>query len=96
MISIGNELHANVFAPESLVSEIHIGKLVGHKKAIVDGQYLGKSPYFVTIDETNTLFFWDVTNFNPIQNFTYSGKMYPEGLLVHSHDVFWAYGKRFF
>ena len=60
MISIGNEIFANVWAPESLVSDIHIGKLKGHEKAIVDGQYLNRAPFFVTIDELNSLRFWDI------------------------------------
>jgi hypothetical protein len=60
MISIGNEIYANVWAPESLVSDLHIGRLNGHKKSIVDGHFLNRAPYFVTIDETNVLNFWDI------------------------------------
>lgn len=37
MISIGNEIYVNVWAPESMVSDIHVGKLKGHKKAVTDG-----------------------------------------------------------
>ena len=62
MVSISSDIEANVWAPESLVSDIHVGKLVGHKKQIIDGQYLAKAPYFVTIDETNLVCFWDITN----------------------------------
>lgn len=53
MVSIGTEIYANVWSPESLISDIHLGKLKGHKKAITDGNYLGKSPFFVTIDLIN-------------------------------------------
>ena len=60
MISIGSEIYANVWAPESLVSDVHIGTLKGHKKGIVDGQYLKMAPYFVTIDEINQANFWDI------------------------------------
>jgi WD40 repeat protein len=60
MISIGNEIFANVWAPESLVSDIHIGKLTGHKKSIVDGQFLNRAPYFATIDEINRVYIWDI------------------------------------
>ena len=63
MVSIGNEIYANVWAPESLVSDIHIGKLRGHKRGIVDGSFLNKAPYFVTIDEENVIFFWDIITF---------------------------------
>ena len=68
MISIGNEIFANVWAPESLVSDIHIGKLKGHKKSIADGQYLNRAPFFVTIDETNLICFWYIVTFVCIQN----------------------------
>ena len=37
LISMGSEIYANVWSPESLISEIHTGKLKGHKKGIVDG-----------------------------------------------------------
>lgn len=37
MISISSDIEANVWAPESLVSDIHLGKLRGHKKQITDG-----------------------------------------------------------
>ena len=60
MISIANEIVANVWSPESLVSDIYIGKLKGHGKSIVDGNFLNKAPFFVTIDITNSLIFWDV------------------------------------
>ena len=63
MISIGNEIYANVWAPESLVSDTNIGRLNGHKKSIVDGSFLNRAPYFVTIDVGNTLHFWDIQNF---------------------------------
>ena len=77
MISIGNEIFANVWAPESYnrqksvkdqelkkerdqVSDMHTGKLNGHKKAIVDGQFLNNAPYFITIDSLNTTMIWDI------------------------------------
>ena len=37
MISIGNEIYANVWAPESMKSDMHQGRLMGHKKPINDG-----------------------------------------------------------
>lgn len=60
MISIGNEIFANVWQPESLVSDVHIGKLKGHKVSVVDGDYLDKAPFFVTIDIENVVLFWDI------------------------------------
>lgn len=43
MVSIGNELCANVWQPESvskrkdLVSDIFVGQLKGHRRRIIDG-----------------------------------------------------------
>jgi WD40 repeat protein len=67
MISIGSEIYANVWAPESLVSEVHTGRLKGHKKGIIDGTFLGKSPFFATIDETNLVNIFDITTLLNIQ-----------------------------
>lgn len=36
MVSLGTETHANVWAPESLVSKIHLGKFAG-KSSLIDG-----------------------------------------------------------
>lgn len=59
MISIGNEIYVNVWAPESMKSDMHQGRLVGHKKPIVDGQFINKAPFFVTMDDINMIFIWD-------------------------------------
>jgi WD40 repeat protein len=102
MVSIGNELYANVWTPESvskrkdLVSDIWVGQLKGHKRRIIDGHYLGKAPYFATIEETSTVFVWDIMNLTCIQTIALNFNMFPEGLVVLSNNVFWACGKRFF
>ena len=62
MVSIATEIFANVWSPESLVSDIHLGKLRGHKKSIVCGDYLGKAPFFATIDMINNIMIWDIKN----------------------------------
>ena len=95
MISIGNEIYANVWAPESLVSDIHIGKLQGHKKSIVDGQFLNRAPYFVSIDELNQVLFWDIQSLLCIQQLPCPLKFTCEGIVVLSNNVFWALGRRF-
>lgn len=96
MVSIGNEIYANVWAPESLVSDIHIGKLRGHKKGIVDGTFLNKAPYFVTIDEENVIFFWDMITLINVQTIITPQKFACEGMIALSNEIFWAYGRRFF
>jgi WD40 repeat protein len=60
LISIGSEIYANVWAPESLISDIHTGRLKGHKHGIMDGAFLGKSPFFATIDETCLINVYDI------------------------------------
>jgi WD40 repeat protein len=96
MISISNEIVANVWSPESLVSDIHIGRLKGHSKTIVDGNFLGKAPFFVTIDVTNTLLFWDIKTLAAVQRVGRTISTEISGITVISNNVFWLYGKRFF
>ena len=67
MVSIGNETHANVWAPESVVSKIHLGKFKG-KAAIIDGHFLNRAPYFATVDEANIINLWDLKSFTCIQS----------------------------
>jgi WD40 repeat protein len=95
MISIGSEAYANVWAPESLVSDVHIGSLKGHKKGIVDGNYLKMAPYFVTIDESNQVNFWDIQTLICIQVIPSSLQTSCEGLVVLTNNIFWIFGRRF-
>ena len=60
MISIGNETYANVWTPESLVSDMHNGRLIGHTKSIIDGKFLNNAPFFITIDISNLIIIWDI------------------------------------
>ena len=60
LISISNETFANVWATESMKSDMHNGKLVGHKKAIADGKFLNNAPYFITVDIINLIIIWDI------------------------------------
>ena len=64
MVSIGTEVFANVWSPEAMVSDIFLGKLEEHSStappAITCGDYLGRSPYFVTIDMANVVKIWDI------------------------------------
>ena len=60
LISVGHEFFANVWGPESLISDILIGKLKGHSKPLLDTKFIGKTPYNVTIDESNSIRIWDI------------------------------------
>lgn len=60
LISVGHEIFANVWGPESLISDILIGKLKGHSKPIIDTKFIGKTPFNVTIDEKNNCRIWDI------------------------------------
>lgn len=94
MMTLGNECYANLWAPESLVSDIHIGKLKGHKKPIIDGQYLGRAPYIVTIDSNNVINFYDIQTLEAVQQLVFQSQVVPEGLIALNNTTFWTYGKR--
>jgi len=95
MVSIGSEIYANVWSPEALVSKIHIGKLKGHTQSIACGTYLGKSPYFVTIDISNKVIIWDIKNFVNVQTFSCTSRNSIVGMIALSKNCFWPYNKRF-
>ena len=67
LISIGFEVYANVWGPESLISEILLGKLKGHTKPIIDVSFMGTSPFAVTLDEKNNLRLWDIRTLQCLQ-----------------------------
>lgn len=64
LISIGYEVFANVWAPESIVSDNLLGKLKGHTKSIIDTKFIGKTPFNATIDEGNVIRIWDIKSFS--------------------------------
>ena len=96
MISIVNEIYANVWAPESMKSDMHQGRLNGHKKPINDGQFVNKAPFFVTMDDINVIFVWDTKTLTAIQ--TFPGRLQSSicGLVIIANNCFWGYGRRFF
>lgn len=51
------------------MSDVHIGKLKGHKVSIVDGNYMAKAPFFVTVDIQNNVIFWDIKTMSIMQQF---------------------------
>jgi hypothetical protein len=60
MLTFGNEVYAKVWNPESLISDIYVGKLSGHQQPIVDAQYLSRAPFIATLDQGNTILFWGI------------------------------------
>ena len=96
MVSISTEIFANVWSPESLVSDIHIGKLKGHKKAIVDGNYLKKAPFFATIDVACNINIYDIKLCVCLQHVRIYMQHEPQGLMIMSNQVFWVFGQRFY
>ena len=50
IVSTGFEVFANVWGPENLFGEAHIGKLKGHKYPILDIAVNDQRPFVYTID----------------------------------------------
>ena len=67
LISIGYEVYANVWCPESIVGDILIGKLKGHSRPIIDTKFIGTSPFNVTIDENKEIRIWDIKSASCLQ-----------------------------
>jgi WD40 repeat protein len=95
MASIGSEIFVNIWQPESLISDIHIGRLNGHKVSIVDGNYLEKAPFFVTIDIHNIIIFWDIKTLGAMQTVRPPMKKMSIGLQVMDATKLWIFSKRF-
>ena len=60
LVSIGNEVMANVWGAEAVVSEVLLGQLKGHSRPLIDTKFIGKSLFNVTADETNEIRIWNV------------------------------------
>lgn len=60
LVSVGYDVTVNVWAPESVVSDNFLGKLKGHTKPVVEGAFIGRSPFLATVDESNTVRIWDI------------------------------------
>ena len=75
----------------------HVGDLDGHMAAIVDGQFLGEAPFFVTVDLSNCVFIWDIRSLSCIQSVNIKlEKEQIQGIVVFSNLKFWLYGKKFY
>ena len=66
LISTGYEVYANVWCPEAMVSDVHMGKLKGHTRPLIDTKFIGKTPFNATIDETGEIRIWDIKSLSCI------------------------------
>ena len=64
IVSTGFEVFANVWGPENLFGEAHMGKLKGHKYPILDIDAMDSRPFVFTIDSKNEIIIWDIRNFS--------------------------------
>lgn len=64
---MGFEVFANVWGPEAMVADVHLGKLKGHSRPLIDTKFIGKTPFNATIDETGEIRIWDVKSLSCIQ-----------------------------
>jgi len=60
LLSVGHEIYVNVWAPESRISEVLIGRLKGHSKPVCFATFLNKRPFCATLDEGNNIRLWDI------------------------------------
>lgn len=67
LITIGYEVFANVWGPEAMVSDIHLGKLKGHARPLIDTKFIGRTPFNATIDQTGEIRIWDIKSLSCIQ-----------------------------
>ena len=67
IISTGFEIFANVWGPQNLFGNAHLGRLKGHRSPIVAIDVVKARPFVFTMDKTNEVIIWDVRDFNPLQ-----------------------------
>ena len=66
VISAGFEIFANVWGPENLFGNAHLGRLRAHRAPIVDMDVMTSRPFVYTLDKTNELIIWDIRNMSPL------------------------------
>lgn len=97
IISTGFEIFANVWGPQNLFGNAHLGRLKGHKNPICGVDVIQERPFVFTIDNLNEVIVWDIRNFNPIQIVPGPPKneASSHGILAIRADMLWIYGSRF-
>lgn len=78
-----------------MVSDIHLGKLKGHSRPLVDTKFIGNSPFNMTVDQENEIRIWDIRSFSCLQVIRSKVQTAVQGLLCIEGNIMWVYGKRF-
>ena len=63
IISTGFEVYANIWGPQNLYGNAHLGFLRGHRTPIVGVDIIQGRPFVYTIDKSNELIIWDIRSF---------------------------------
>jgi len=63
IISAGFEIFANVWGPQNLFGNAHLGRLNQHRAPIVGLDIVAGRPFVYTLDQTNELIVWDIRYF---------------------------------
>ena len=95
LVSVGHEIYVNVWAPESKISEVLMGRLRGHTKPVIDAKFLNNRPFVVTVDEANFIRIWDIRTLVCLQLLKSKSKAIPQGLAIIDNSSFWVFGRRF-
>ena len=97
LFSTGFEIYANVWGPQNLFGNAHLGRLKGHRSPIIAIDLVQNRPFVFTMDSTNEIIIFDVRNFNPLQIIpapNQKEKM-SHGILAIHANLLWIYGHRF-
>lgn len=97
IISTGFEIFANIWGPQNLYGNAHLGRLRGHRSPIVGVDIVQGRPFAYTLDQLNEVIIWDLRSFEPLQTIPGPGKNEKlcHGLIAISTEVIWIYGYRF-
>ena len=50
LISSGSENYINIWNPNAMLSQAHVGKLIGHQSPVVDAQFISTTPFIASVD----------------------------------------------
>lgn len=96
LISAGYEIFANVWGPQNLFGNAHLGRLKGHRCPIVAIDVLNSRPFVFSLDNSNELIIWDIRNYTPLQIIPAPSKeKMCHGILAINASLLWVYGHRF-
>lgn len=94
VISTGFEIYANVWNPQNLFGNAHLGRLKGHKHPITALDVIQTRPFVFTLDSSNNLIVWDIRYLTALQIIlgpTAKAQMC-HGILAIRGDWLWVFG----